>query len=794
MKLRSESRFRSLRARLILAFLVTVLLPLVGTGLYGNWTTSRTLQAQALDTARADLQLRAEQIEGYLAGVREDLLFLSRLDSLAALLAADRPTPSLLTDLQADFVAFATTHPGIFQTRYIDASGMEIVRVDSTPNGIGVVAADRLQNKADRYYFAATMALLAGDVYMSQIDLNREFGVIQTPHTPTIRYATPVFHPDGSRAGLVILNLYAEPFLRFARSDAGGDAFLVLVDESGYYLAHPDRSREWGGPNDLNTGVGAFAEYPRVWPEIARESSGVYSPAPDNWLNALIENVLPVSLIGGDDGVSNRVLVYNTVQPDKERGPRWRLLYDEPRVNLFASVSAFRITAITILAAAALAALLIAIGLARSLTAPILALTEDVRRFRRAKLPRASDRPTPAPTAARDEIGELTAAFKEMAAALEQHLEQLSLLNRAGHHIAARLERPAVLEAAARAARMLFPAEYCTITFKTERGDSLIHVAGDARWADHRTDPGLNALFDAALADGEWRTAHLPEDTRLAGYLCCSPLCVSGRPGLIELYGLSPALAEPATGNLLAALSVQISIALENAELVERLAERRAELQALVEQLITAQEEERRVVAYDIHDGLIQMLVGARLQLSNFQADRAHDPHRAEVALRKGLDELAAAIAEARRVIEGLRPAALDDLGLVTTLRQYAEETASACGCRLEFAAIPPNLRVPPPVETTAFRIAQEAITNARKYAGAQRLQVALTIGDGALVVEVRDDGVGFHPSAVAGGREVGLTGMRERARLLGGECHIESTPGTGTVVRATLPLLTTDH
>jgi len=787
-------RFRSLRTKLVLAFLVTVLVPLIGTGLYGNWTTSRTLQAQALDAARADLRLRVEQIGGYLAGVREDLLFLSRLDSLATLLAADQPAPPLLVDLQADFVAFAATHPGAFQTRYIDASGMEIVRVDSTPNGIEVVAANRLQNKADRYYFAAAMALPAGGVHVSPVDLNREFGVIQVPHTPTIRYATPVFHPDGSRAGLVILNLYAEPFLRFARSAAGGDAFLVLVDESGHYLAHPDRSREWGGPNDLNTGAGAFVDYPHVWPEIARESSGVYSPAPDNWLSALIEDVLPISLVGGDDQTGNRVLVYDAVQLDPERGPRWRLLYDEPRVNLFASVSAFRITAITILAAAALAALLMAIGLARSLTAPILALTEDVRRFGRTKLLRRLADSPPGTARVRDEIDELEATFNDMSAALEQHLERLSLLNRAGHHIAARLERPTVLEAAARAAETLFPAEYSVIWFTTERGDTITHTHGHAPWEAYRADPGLNALFAAAIADGEWRTTRLPDAQTPSGFLCCVPLCVSGRPGLIELYGSSPALADPATGNLLAALSVQISIALENAELVERLAERRAELQALVEQLITAQEEERRVVAYDIHDGLIQMLVGARLQLSNFQADRARDPNRAEVALRKGLDELAAAIAEARRVIEGLRPAALDDLGLVTTLRQYAEETASACGCRLEFAAIPPNLRVPPPVETTAFRIAQEAITNARKYAGAQRLQVALTLGDGALVVEVRDDGGGFDPSAVAGGREVGLTGMRERARLLGGECTIESAPGTGTVVRATLPLLATDH
>jgi signal transduction histidine kinase len=394
-----------------------------------------------------------------------------------------------------------------------------------------------------------------------------------------------------------------------------------------------------------------------------------------------------------------------------------------------------------------------------------------------------------------------------MSAAINHHLEQLSLLNRAGHHITARLERAAVLEASARAAMTLLPAGYCAIQFDSESDVTMTHAAGDARCAAHCSDPTLSALMNAVVAGDEWRTAAMPGDAhRPAGYLCAAPLCVSGRPGLIELYGDNPMLADPASGNLLATLAVQISIALENAELYARLAERGAELQSLVEQLITAQEEERRVVAYDIHDGLIQMLVGARLRLGNALADRERAPDRAEAALKKGLDELAAAIAEARRVIEGLRPATLDDLGLVTTLRQFAEESHAAYDCQLEFIASPPGLRLPPPVETTAFRIAQEAITNARKYSGTLRLRVALTLDDGALTVEVRDWGRGFDSQAVAEsrpfggaqgmaqGRGVGLIGMRERARLLGGECIIESAPGAGTTVRATLPLLATVH
>ncbi|MBI4787298.1 MAG: hypothetical protein HY782_09655 [Chloroflexi bacterium] len=774
-QLKSAFRFPNLRAKLILAFLVTVMLPLVGTGLYGNWTTSRTLQAQALDAARADLRLRAGQIEGYLGGVREDVFFLSRLDSLARVLATDPPTPELLANLQADLSAFAATHPGIFQIRYIAATGMEIVRVDSTPNGTQIVSGDRLQNKADRYYFSQAMQLSAGELYVSPLDLNREFGAIEIPQTPTIRYATPVFRPEGARAGIVILNLYAEPFLRFARATAESQTILALTDDAGYYLAHPDPSREWGSPADRDNGFGAAKDYPHSWHEIVRQAAGVFTPPPENWLVAITDEILPEGLIANDQPDARRVLVHDTLQPHGDQGPRWRLLYDVPRVNLFASVWEFRLTALTILFAAALVALFIAVSLARNLTAPILALTDQVHQVKSA-LP-SPENPR-ARTRAGDEIVELTTAFNEMSAAINQHLDQLASLNRAGHHITARLERPAVLQAAARAALTLLPAEYCALEFTTERGDTITHTSGIARWAHYRSDPTLFSIFHSTINANEWRTTGLGD-----GYLCCAPLCVSGRIGRIEVYGANAALGDAASGNLLATLSTQISIALENAELYARLAARRAELQTLVAQLITAQEEERRIVAYDIHDGLIQMLVGARLQLHNFLADRA------EAQLQKGLDDLGIAIAEARRVIEGLRPAALDDLGLVAALRQFAQDTSATCGCAMEFVVQPPDLHVPARIETTAFRIAQEAITNTRKYAGAHRLRVALVLADGALVVQVRDSGRGFDLNAIARGRGVGLMGMRERARLVGGECHIESAPGEGTTVRAILPL-----
>lgn len=773
--------------KLILAFLVTVLLPLIGTGLYGNWTTSRALQSQAVENAQADLRLRAAQMEEYLDNVREDILFLSRLDSLQTFVNASQPTSQMRTDLEIDFASFAMTHPGVFQMRYISESGMEVVRIDSSEEDVEIVPEALLQDKSDRYYFQAALALSPGEVFISPIDLNRERGILQIPHTPTIRYAARVFHEDGATAGIVILNLYANQLLRFAESDPNDPVVLGLADMDGYYLAHPQQEKRWGSSRDLDSGAQASADYPGVWDLIRQSPAGMYADPPENLLAGLWDELLPVGLLPGYQGRldERRVIVYQIVYADGDDDPRWILFQDSPHSHLFASIWTFRLTAILILFFASAAAMGIAFVLARSLTSPITVLTKNVQRFTQTRLGATlqEKRSRRMSWLGQDETQKLMEAFQSMSAQIDRHIEQLGMLNRAGHHIAARLERPAVLEAACLAIERLLPVEYISISLEK----NVIHERGNNAWAKHRQSETVEAVLDAALAEADWHTMGLSSEEEPAGFLCCAPLCVGSRLGLIEVYGSDPALGMSASGELLATLCAQISISLDNADLYERLAEHRVELQALVERLINAQEEERRLVAYDIHDGLIQMLVGARLQLNNAFVE--HDPARAESAQRKGLGELASAIAEARRVIEGLRPASLDDLGLGTALRQFAEDSLVESNCELEFIAIPKELRLPPMIAITAFRIAQESITNARKYSNTTRLRVTLNLSDGALDIEIRDWGNGFDPQAVREGRGVGLMGMRERARLLDGECVVESAPGAGTIVRATLPV-----
>lgn len=203
----------------------------------------------------------------------------------------------------------------------------------------------------------------------------------------------------------------------------------------------------------------------------------------------------------------------------------------------------------------------------------------------------------------------------------------------------------------------------------------------------------------------------------------------------------------------------------------------------LLRRLLEIQERERQFVSYEIHDGLAQYLAGALMHLEACQ-------HACPPAAAREFDEslrlLQAAAEESRRLIGGLRPPALDELGLVEAVESLVEEARSEIG-DVSFTHTMPGDRLPPQLETSIFRIVQEGISNARKHSRARRLRIDLTRSADSVRVVVADDGLGFDPTRVPEER-FGLEGIRQRTRLLGGEPRITSAPGAGTTIEVTLP------
>jgi PAS domain S-box-containing protein len=222
-----------------------------------------------------------------------------------------------------------------------------------------------------------------------------------------------------------------------------------------------------------------------------------------------------------------------------------------------------------------------------------------------------------------------------------------------------------------------------------------------------------------------------------------------------------------------------------------------AERQALLKRIVRAQEEERAKVAHEVHDSVTQLAHAAAIHLDTAAELLDGTPASVRAAVERGRDLTRQAANEARRLIAGLRPEMLDVSGLAGAIQQEVDALRRA-GWRVDLDdGDLAGVRLDPEAEITLYRVAQEALSNVRKHAGRARVRVRLKRQNGGVRLEVRDWGTGFDPKSVhptAEGGHVGLTSMRERMDLLGGNLEIRSGAEHGTTIRASLPMSRRDR
>ncbi len=246
------------------------------------------------------------------------------------------------------------------------------------------------------------------------------------------------------------------------------------------------------------------------------------------------------------------------------------------------------------------------------------------------------------------------------------------------------------------------------------------------------------------------------------------------------------------------------AIAEAKQDLEQRVQERTRELEMLYQELqrkeemrgvllkkaITAQEEERKRIARELHDetsqALATLLLTIETSLSAAREEAKERLSRMKAMADRTLDSI-------HRLIFDLRPSVLDDLGLSAALRWSAESRLEPMGIDLDLEVIGSERRLTPEIETTLFRTGQEAITNIARHAEAESVKIAIEFAERAVRLQVVDDGIGFEPDTVVGSvedlRGLGILGMKERVALLGGKVTIDSKPGKGTRVTVEIPL-----
>jgi len=461
----------------------------------------------------------------------------------------------------------------------------------------------------------------------------------------------------------------------------------------------------------------------------------------------------------------------------------------------------FRLLALT--GAVLIVGLALAYGLSIVVIRPLSRLAEAARAVGRGDLAQRVE------VASQDEVGRLGQAFNAMTADLARSREQLeafhqqiirqneelSALNDTAVAVGRSLDVDHVLTSGLEVALRVAGLTSGWVLMCEGRGVGLAARVGNAQGPRQADRCGcLEAVRDrkAALIMDSLRC---PWSTpgQIHGRHIAIPLIARDEVLGLLCLAVDGTTPDRALLDLLSAVGRYTGVALQNARLYEEVQRKEQLHKRLMAKVMTAEDEERRRIARELHDEAAQTLTALLLSLDAVAESIPAQEQRARDRLERSRHLANSALWETRRLMLDLRPAALDDLGLVPAIRAYAERRLGDAVALSIDAGHLVERRLPADLELTVFRIVQEAVNNAARHAGARQLVIRLEQDGDDVSGSVSDDGQGFDFEAVLQRRDdeapLGLLGMEERALLAGGTLEVESAPGQGTVVRFSLPL-----
>jgi methyl-accepting chemotaxis protein len=387
-----------IKNKLLLAFILVALLPLLSVGAYGVYNITATVKANSISKLNNKVSLVSSKVEDFLKNVSSDLFYLTDSTSAKRLINANvEEVDSALRSLEDDFLAFSESKKIYNQIRYLNEDGMEVVRVNRDNDKSYIVQKSKLQNKKNRYYFADTAKLSEGALMISPLDLNREKGQIEKPLRPVIRYGTPLFDQKKQFKGIFLFNVSASEFLKLVRENAEKDELLVFIDGKGNYYSHRDNEKEWGGKNDKDTGENFKNDFPQVADEIIAGKNTGAVPHQDNIISM-------ASVFLDEEGIQRLGTIVDIV----------------PNSIVFKAAKTFQNLFLIIGILVLIITLAISVLLAGSITKPLIYLTKATEKMSK------GDLKTVISVDSKDETGQLAEAIERLRKSMNIFISRLT--------------------------------------------------------------------------------------------------------------------------------------------------------------------------------------------------------------------------------------------------------------------------------------------------------------------------------------------------------------------------------
>ena len=242
----------------------------------GYFTLNSDIKISSADSAdiiNQRLSSLLSEVKIFPQYVGDDLVFLSRLSSFKKVMSSGESKGSVVSDLENDFLEFLKESTAYYQLGYIDKGGNEVVKVEFDGKSHKIIPKENLENRKGKVYFAETLNFNEGEVFISQINLNTKNGEIENRGTieypeyiPIILTAVPTFNENRENTGVIFLSFYADYFLNDIRNFQREEERVFLINEEGYYLAHPDREKEFASVFGRDDSI--YKDYPEISKEI----------------------------------------------------------------------------------------------------------------------------------------------------------------------------------------------------------------------------------------------------------------------------------------------------------------------------------------------------------------------------------------------------------------------------------------------------------------------------------------------------------------------------------------------